>query len=77
MSYARRPDLGSRSAPGWWQKAVTTISNWLVIGPDPKVRDPQNSAVAASGSSAGVAVTDHAALSLSTFFACQIGRAHV
>jgi HK97 family phage portal protein len=51
------------------QKAITTISGWLTVGPNPKYRDPQNSASRGGGSS-GVCVNDQAALSVSTFFAC-------
>jgi HK97 family phage portal protein len=51
------------------QKAVTTIHQWLVVGPSPKVQDPHNAA-ARGGSSSGVAVTDQSAMGVSTFFAC-------
>jgi HK97 family phage portal protein/HK97 family phage prohead protease len=51
------------------QKAVTTIGNWLVVGPSPKIRDPQNAAPR-FGSGSGVPVNDQTALSVSTFFAC-------
>jgi HK97 family phage portal protein len=53
----------------WAQKTITTISNWLTVGANPKVRDPQN-AVSRTGSSSGVCVTDQSALTLSAFFAC-------
>lgn len=57
------------SSQNWLQKTIETISNWLVVGPNPKFRDPQNAA-SRGGSSAGVAVNDHAALGVSAFFAC-------
>jgi HK97 family phage portal protein len=53
----------------WLQKAVSTLSNWLVVGPDPKIRDPQNSS-RGGDSTAGVAVTDQTAMTLSAFWAC-------
>lgn len=56
--------------PGWFQKTVTTLASWLVVGPNPKVRDPQNSAERNGGGSSGVCVNDQAALTVSTFFAC-------
>lgn len=65
MSAARRA-----GPPGWLQKTVTTLSNWLVVGPNPKIRDPQNSAYRIGGNHAGVAVTEQSALTISTFFAC-------
>jgi phage portal protein BeeE len=54
----------------WLQKTVTTISQWLVVGPNPKIRDPQNGEQRLGSSSAGVSVTDQAALTLSTFWSC-------
>lgn len=53
----------------WLQKTVTTITNWLVVGPNPKVRDPKNAAPR-FGSSSGVEVNDQSAMGISTFFAC-------
>lgn len=53
----------------WAQKAISTIHDWLVVGPSPKFQDPQNAAQRLSGN-AGVPVNDTAALSISTFFAC-------
>jgi HK97 family phage portal protein len=53
----------------WLKKAVSTLSNWLVVGPDPKIRDPQNSS-RGGDSTAGVAVTDQTAMTLSAFWAC-------
>jgi HK97 family phage portal protein len=53
----------------WVKSLTTTVSNWLVVGPSPKVRDPQNAA-ARGGSTAGVPVNDQAALGISTFTAC-------
>jgi HK97 family phage portal protein len=53
----------------WAQKAITTISNWLTVGANPKVRDPQNSS-ARGGNSSGVTVNDQSALTLSAFWAC-------
>lgn len=53
----------------WLQKTVTTVSNWLTVGPSPKVRDQHNAAPRAA-SSAGVCVNDQSALTISTFFAC-------
>lgn len=55
--------------PSWMQRALTTVEGWLTIGPDPKVRDPQNSSRRA-GTSAGVRVNDATAMRLSAFFAC-------
>jgi len=52
-----------------FQKAVTTLHDWLVVGPSPKIRDPQN-AQSRGGSASGVAVNDHAAMGVSAFFAC-------
>jgi HK97 family phage portal protein len=57
------------ASPSWLVKTVTTIANWLVVGGDPKIRDPQNSSVR-MGSSAGVSVNDRAAMGVSAFFAC-------
>jgi HK97 family phage portal protein len=57
------------ASQGWLQKTVTTLTNWLTVGANPKVRDPQNSATR-GGSSAGVCVNDQAAMGVSTFFAC-------
>lgn len=54
--------------PSWLQKAVTTIRDWLVVGPSPKIRDPQNAASGAS--TAGVSVNDTTAMGLSAFWAC-------
>lgn len=52
----------------WLQKAVSAVHDWLVVGPSPKIRDPQN---ANRGSStAGVVVNDTAAMGLSAFWAC-------
>lgn len=52
----------------WLQKTVGTIRDWLVVGPSPKIRDPQN---ADRGSSyAGVAINDQSAMKLSAFWAC-------
>lgn len=53
----------------WLKKATTTISNWLIVGPSPKIQDPQNGAPR-SGSSSGVRVDDQSAMTISTFFAC-------
>lgn len=59
----------SKSGAGWFRKALTTVlSDWLVVGPDPKIRDPENSS--RGGSGAGVAVNDAAAMRLSAFWAC-------
>lgn len=44
------------------------VRDWLVVGPSPKVRDPQNAAP--SSSVAGVPVNDAAAMRLSAFWAC-------
>ncbi len=52
-----------------WQKAITTIHDWLVVGKSPKFRDPQNGE-RRGGSSAGVCVNDQAAMGVSAFFAC-------
>jgi len=52
----------------WIRKATSTLANWLVVGPSPKIRDPQNAAP--RGSSAGVPVNDQAAMQLSAFWAC-------
>lgn len=56
------------SAPGWFQKTVTTIVDWLRVGPNPKIRDPHNSSARLSGTYAGVEVNDQAAMTLSTFW---------
>jgi HK97 family phage portal protein len=65
--------LEARAAGGrvsWFQKALTSVvQNWLVVGADPKVRDPQNSSHGGTGGS-GVAVNDQAALGNATFSAC-------
>jgi HK97 family phage portal protein len=68
VSYRTLPALTGPS-PGFLAKTITTISNWLTVGPNPKVRDPHNAAPR-GGSSAGVSVTDQSALTISTFFAC-------
>lgn len=52
-----------------WRKAISTITDWLVVGPSPKIRDPQNAANGA-GSYAGVAVNDMSAMKVSAFWAC-------
>jgi phage portal protein BeeE len=57
------------ASAGWWAKTVTTLAGWLTVGPNPKVRDPQNAAPRFGGTS-GVAVDAQAALTVSTFFAC-------
>jgi HK97 family phage portal protein len=46
----------------------SVVRDYLVLGPSPKIRDPQNAA--SGGSNAGVAVNDQAALGISAFFAC-------
>lgn len=51
------------------QKTVTTISNWLTVGPDPKIRDHKNSS-RRGGSASGVCVNDQTAMGVSAFFAC-------
>jgi HK97 family phage portal protein len=53
----------------WLQKTVATVTDWLVVGPSPKFRDPQN-ADRRGGSSAGVCVNDRSALGISAFWAC-------
>lgn len=57
----------------WLQKAVTTVSDWLVVGPSPKIRDPQNAASQAGGG-AGVVVNDQSAMTLSAFWGCLMLR---
>jgi HK97 family phage portal protein len=57
-------------APSLWQKAITTIQDWLVAGGSPKFRDPENGERQGGGSSAGVCVNDRAAMGVSAFFAC-------
>jgi HK97 family phage portal protein len=54
---------------GWFQRAITTVQQFLLVGPSPKVRDPQN-AEARGGSSSGVEVNDQSALTISAFWAC-------
>jgi HK97 family phage portal protein len=53
----------------WFQKTLTSINDWLVVGRSPKFRDPQN-AEKRGGSSAGVCVNDRSAMGVSAFFAC-------
>ncbi|WP_408585929.1 phage portal protein [Novosphingobium sp.] len=60
--------MSSAARPSIWRKATTVLQNWLVVGPSPKVRDPQNAAPRNSG--AGIDVTDQAAMQLSAFWAC-------
>lgn len=63
--------VARRGRQGWVQRALTSIvENWLVVGRDPKIRDPQNSSHHGGGSAAGVAVNDAAAMRLSAFWAC-------
>ncbi|ABD25094.1 Phage portal protein, HK97 [Novosphingobium aromaticivorans DSM 12444] len=52
----------------WLAKATTALRDWLVLGPDPKIRDPQNSS--RGGNGAGVTVNDQAAMRLSAFWGC-------
>jgi HK97 family phage portal protein len=59
----------SADSRGWFQRAVQTVQSFLLDGPSPKIRDPQNGGPRA-GSSAGVAVNNASALRVSTFFAC-------
>lgn len=66
---AMLPAPARASAP-WWRKAITTIADWLVIGPDPKIRDSWNSSRRAV-ETAGVTVNDVSAMRLSTFWACS------
>lgn len=56
-------------ADNWWKKTLSVLGDWLVVGPDPKVRDPENSA-RLGAVAAGVQVTDASAMRLSAFFAC-------
>jgi len=58
----------ARGRVSLWQKATMVLQNWLVVGPNPKIRDPENSSRPASA--AGVPVNDHAAMGLSAFWAC-------
>jgi len=55
---------------GWFEKTIATIGNWLVVGPSPKIRDPQNGERRLGSSAAGVCVNDQSALTLSTFWSC-------
>jgi HK97 family phage portal protein len=55
---------------GWLAKALTTVQQFLLSGPSPKIRDPQNGEQRIGSSSAGVAVNDQSALTLSAFWAC-------
>lgn len=59
-----------RDMPSWLAKTVTTISNWLTVGPNPKIRDPQNSSDRYGSSASGMCVNDQTALGNSAFFAC-------
>jgi len=59
---------GIPARPSWWQKASSVLQNWLVTGPSPKFRDPENAA--SGGSSSGVTVNDASAMRLSAFWAC-------
>lgn len=59
----------SAARSSWWKKGLTSVlADWLVVGPSPKFRDPENRAPAVT--SAGVAVDDGAAMRLSAFWAC-------
>jgi len=51
------------------RKAVGSLANWLTGGPDPKVRDPENSSRRV-GNASGVTVNDASAMRLSAFWAC-------
>lgn len=58
----------TKAQPGWFRKSLTTIlSDWLVVGPDPKVRDPENSS---RGGEAGILVNDQSAMRHSAWFGC-------
>lgn len=52
----------------WLAKATMIVRDWMTVGPDPKVRDPENSS--RGGSGAGVTVNDQAAMRLSAFWGC-------
>lgn len=52
----------------WLVKATSIVRDWLTVGPDPKVRDPENSS--RGGSGAGITVNDQAAMRLSAFWGC-------
>src|SRR5690606_37086847 len=61
----------TQARQGWVQRALTTIvENWLTVGRDPKIRDPQNSSHHSGGNAAGVRVNDTTAMRLSAFWAC-------
>lgn len=57
------------AAPAGRKSLLEVIRDWLVVGPDPKVRDPRNSSRRGAGE-AGVPVNDAAAMRLSAFWAC-------
>ncbi len=61
--------MAAAGAPGGRKSLLTTIRDWLVVGPDPKVRDPENSSRRYPGA-AGVPVNDQAAMMVSAFWAC-------
>jgi HK97 family phage portal protein len=63
------PAPAASTSPSWWRKTVTTIADWFVVGPSPKVRDPQNAA-GHGGVAAGVPVNDSSAMKLAAFWAC-------
>lgn len=60
--------MAGRSLAPRRKSLMDIVRDWLVVGPSPKVRDPQNAAF--SGSAAGVPVNDAAAMRLSAFWAC-------